>query len=55
VQSQKLCKEGSQQILMYFSDKNDEHLTKGMETFSRGIQEIVAVYLLLDQLRQHGL
>jgi hypothetical protein len=55
VRSQKLCKEGSEQLLMYFGDKNDEHLTRGMETFSRGIQEIVAVYMLLDNLRRHGL
>lgn len=53
--AQSLSREAWENLEHYFEEKNDELLTKGMETFFKAIHEMAGVYILLDQLKKTGL
>ncbi|MHC9543907.1 MAG: hypothetical protein AB9903_30705 [Vulcanimicrobiota bacterium] len=53
--AQSLSREAWENLERYFEEKNEELLTKGMETFFKAIHEMAGVYILLDQLKKTGL
>jgi len=53
--AQSLSREAWGKLELYFEEKNDELLAKGVETFFRAIHEMAGIYILLDQMKQTGL
>gem|GEM_PF-2205582 len=53
--AQSISREAWEKLDRYFEEKNEELLTKGMETFFRAIHEMAGVYILLDQMKRTGL